>query len=175
MKNLLLAGNRVLVVSKPHLDCIKAICKMFVPFKEQILFRFSIGACDDKILSYWEPNAPGYGERKQCLIYAHQEGFQTSVSVGPMLDSANIATLIGDLLPYVTQSLWIGKMNHLGRFGKGSDLVLQQAIKEIKRGQTDSIIKSIYRWYKDDPHIKWKAETKKIVGIPLAKQNGMDI
>ena len=66
-------------------------------------------------------------------------------------------------------------MNHLGRFGKGSDLVLQQAIKEIKRGQTDSIIKSIYRWYKDDPLIKWKAEIKKVVGIPLAKQNGLDI
>jgi DNA repair photolyase len=175
MKNLLVAGNRVLVVSKPHLDCIKTICKMFEPFKEQILFRFSIGACDDQILSYWEPNAPCYDERKECLSYAHRSGFQTSVSVEPMLDSVNIAALIGDLLPYVTQSLWIGKMNHLGRFGKGSDTVLQQAIKEIKRGQTDSIIQSIYRWYKDDPLIKWKKEIKKIVGIPLAKQNGMDI
>jgi hypothetical protein len=175
LKNLLKVGNRVLVVSKPHLDCIKAICQMFGSFKEQILFRFSIGACDDQILSYWEPNAPGYDERKESLIVAHQEGFQTSVSVEPMLDSVSIATLISDLLPYVTQSLWIGKMNHLGRFGKGSDMVLQQAIDEIKRGQTDSIIKSIYRFYKDDPLIKWKAEIKKIVGIPLAKQNGLDI
>jgi DNA repair photolyase len=175
INNLLTVGNQVLVVSKPHLDCIKAICEMFGSFKQQILFRFSIGACDDQILSYWEPNAPSYNERKNCLIYAHQAGFQTSVSVEPMLDSANIDTLIGELLPYITQSLWIGKMNHLGRFGKGSDMVLQQAIKAIKRGQTDSIIKSIYRWYKDDPLIRWKKEIKKIVGIPLAKQNGMDI
>jgi DNA repair photolyase len=175
MNNLLSAGNRVLVVSKPHLDCIKVICEMFGSFKQQILFRFSIGACDDQILSYWEPNAPDYHERKQCLIYAYQADFQTSVSVEPMLDSANIDTLIGELLPYVIHSIWIGKMNHLGRFGKGSDMVLQQAIDEIKRGQTDSIIKSIYRFYKDDPLIKWKAEIKKIIGIPLAKQNGLDI
>ena len=175
MKNLLVAGNRVLVVSKPHLDCIKAICQMFGSFKEQILFRFSIGACDDQILSYWERNAPCYDERKQCLIYAYRAGFQTSVSVEPMLDSANIDTLIGELLPSVTHSIWIGKMNHLGRFGKVSDTVLRHAISEIKRGQTDSIIKSIYGRYKDNPMIKWKAEIKKIVGIPLAIQNGLDI
>jgi len=175
MKNLLVVGNRVLVVSKPHLDCIKAICQMFGSFKEQILFRFSIGACDDQILSYWEPNAPCYDERKQCLIYAHWAGFQTSVSVEPMLDSANIDTLIGELLPHVMQSLWVGTMNHLGRFGKGSDGVLQQAIEKIRRGQTDSIIKSIYQRYKDNPMIRWKKEIKKVVGIPLAKQNGMDI
>jgi len=66
-------------------------------------------------------------------------------------------------------------MNHLGRFGKGSDIVLQQAIEKIRRGQTNNIIKSIYGRHKDNPLIKWKAEIKKVVGIPLAKQNGMDI
>jgi len=175
MKNLLVAGNRVLVVSKPHLECIKAICVMFEPLKDQILFRFTIGARDDKILSFWEPNAPCYAERKQCLIFAHNAAFQTSVSVEPMLDSTNIDTLIGELLPYITQSLWIGKMNHLGRFGKGSDMVLRHAIDDIKRGQTDRIIKSIYRRYKDNPKIKWKKEIKKVVGIPLAEKPGMDI
>ncbi len=175
MKNLLVAGNWVLVVSKPHLECIKAIGQMFGSYKKQILFRFSIGACDDRILSYWEPNAPGYDERKECLMYAHQEGFQTSVSVEPMLDSANIDTLIGELLPYVTDSIWIGTMNHLGRFGKGSDMVLQQEIQKIKRGQTDSIINSIYQRHKGNQKIKWKSEIKKVVGIPLAEKAGMDI
>jgi len=66
-------------------------------------------------------------------------------------------------------------MNHSGRFGKVSDMVLQQAIKKIKRGQTNSIIKSIYRRYKDNPMIRWKAEIIKIVGIPLAEKPGMDI
>ena len=66
-------------------------------------------------------------------------------------------------------------MNRLGRFRKGTDMVLQQAIEKIRRGQTDSIIKSIYRRYKDNPLIKWKAEIKKVVGIPLAEKPGMDI
>ena len=34
--------------------------------------RFSIGACDDQILSFWEPNAPNFEERKQCLKYAYK-------------------------------------------------------------------------------------------------------
>ena len=110
-------------------------------------------------------HAPGYDERKECLSYAHRSGFQTSVSVEPMLDSANIDILIGELSPYVTHSIWIGKMNHLGRFGKGSDKVLQQAIKEIKRGQTDSIIKSIYGRHKDNPMIRWKKLNSMVMPI----------
>ncbi len=109
------------------------------------------------------------------MIYAHNAGFRTSVSIEPMLDSANIDALIGDLLQYVTHSIWMGTMNHLGRFEKGSDMVLQQAIAKIRRGQTDSIIKSIYERYKDNPMIRWKKEIKKMVGIPVPRQNGLDI
>jgi DNA repair photolyase len=175
LRNLLIPGNRVLIVSKPHMECIEKICELLLDFKSQILFRFTIGACDDRILSYWEPNAPAYAERKQCLMYAYNAGFQTSVSVEPMLDSANIDALIGELLPYVTHSIWVGMLNHSARFGKVSDMVLQQAIEKIKRGQTNSNIKSIYRRYKDNPMIRYKAEIKKIVGIPLAEKPGMDI
>ena len=53
----------------------------------------------------------------------------------PMLDSANIDILISDLSPYVTHSIWIGKMNHIGQFEKGSDMVLKQAANRIKQGQ----------------------------------------
>ena len=175
LKTLLVIGNRVLVVSKPHLECIMAICKSLKPYKRRMLFGFTIGACDDRILSYWEPNAPRYDERKQSLIYAHKAGFRTSVSVEPMLDSANIDTLISDLSPYVTHSIWIGKMNHLARFGKGSDMVLRQAVDNIERGQSREMIKSIYERHKDNPLIRWKKEIKKVVGIPLAEKPGMDI
>ena len=57
-------------------------------------------------------------------------------------------------------------MNHLGRFGKGTDMVLRQAVDDIKRGHADAVIKSIYRRYEDNSMIKYKAEIKKIVGIP---------
>ena len=175
LKNLLDAGNRVLVVSKPHLDCITAICERFKAFKEQILFRFTIGACDDGILLYWEPNATAYDERKTSLIHAYESGFQTSVSVEPMLDAANIDTLVSELMPYVTNAIWIGKMNHLGRFGKNADPVMQRAIEKIRSEQNDSAIKSIYDRNRDNPIIKWKKEIKKVVGIPLADRNGLDM
>ena len=66
-------------------------------------------------------------------------------------------------------------MNHLGRFGKGSDMVLQQATEKIKRGQTDGIIRAIYDRYISNTKIRWKKEIKKVVGIPLAEKNGLDI
>jgi len=173
--NLIGVGNQVLVVSKPHLECIEKICDEFMDYRDQILFRFTIGACDDEVLSFWEPNAPTYDERKNCLVYAYMTGFQTSVSVEPMLDSANIDLLINDLIPYVTDAIWIGIMNHTGRFGKNANSVLQQAIEKIRKGQTKSMIKAIYERHKNNSMIKWKAEIKKIVGIPLPKKPGMDI
>ena len=158
-----------------YVDCIKAFCEKFRPYRRRILFRFTIGACDDKILSYWETNAPAYAERKAALICAYNAGFRTSVSVEPMLDSSCIDALIGDLSPFVTHSIWIGKMNHLGRFGKVSDTVLRQAISDVKRGQTNAKIKAIYERHKDNPMIRWKEKIKKVVGIPVSTENGLDI
>lgn len=175
LKKLLYAGNQVLVVSKPHFECIEKICDALMDYRSHILFRFTIGACDNGILSFWEPNAPAYNERRNCLIYAHEKGFKTSVSSEPILDSANIDMLINDLMPYVSDSIWLGTMNNIGRFGKNADPILQQAIEKIKKGQTDSIIKAIYQRYKDNPMIKWKKEIKKIVGVPLIEKPGMDI
>ena len=66
-------------------------------------------------------------------------------------------------------------MNHLGRFEKGTDMVLKQATNRIRQGQMDMIIKQIYHRYKNNPMIRWKKEIKKVVGIPVSKINGLDI
>ena len=57
--------------------------------------------------------APKFEERMASLVYAHQHGFKTSVSVEPMLDSKNIVHLFQVLKPHVTDSIWIGKLNHI--------------------------------------------------------------
>jgi len=166
--NLLEAGNSLLIVSKPHLDCIKAICENFIHYRDlfemdeignrqyRVIFRFSIGACDDRLLSYWEPNAPNYDERKASLEYAYDAGFQTGVSAEPMLDAYHIDDLIDDLSPYVTDSIWIGKMNHFGYIAKNADATLKKAINDIKHGQSDANIKSIYQRHRSNPLIQWK-------------------
>ena len=120
-------------------------------------------------------NNLGNQAKDSPLEYAYKMGFQTSVSVEPLLDSANIDALIGELSPYVTHSIWIGKMNHLGRFEKGSGMALKQAIDKIRRGQSDAAIKAIYNRHKNNSMIRWKKEIKKIVGIPISKQDGLDI
>jgi len=160
-----MGGNEVLIVSKPHLDCIQVICQRFTAYREQILFRFTIGACDDSVLSSWEPGAPSYGERKASLRYAQESGFETSVSVEPLLDPANIDQLIAELIPYVSETIWIGKMNHLKRLVKGAPAQLVSAINHIKTHQADHIIKAIYQRHKDNPKIRWKDSVRKVLGV----------
>jgi DNA repair photolyase len=50
LHNLLIPGNKILIVSKPHLLVIKRLCKEFIDYQENILFRFTIGSLDSQIL-----------------------------------------------------------------------------------------------------------------------------
>ena len=175
LRKLLDAGNEVLIVSKPRIDCIKSICEAAKAFKEKILFRFSIGAMDDEILSFWEPNAPCFLERMDSLRYALEQGFRTSISTEPMLQSDAIEGMVHKLLPYVNDAMWIGKMNYLGGLKKKADETLMARIAEIEQGQTDERIWAIYNQFKDNPKIKWKDSIKKVVGLEAPLEPGMDV
>jgi DNA repair photolyase len=172
--NLLEAGNDVLIVSKPHLACITAICNACVKYKKQILFRFTIGAMDDQILSYWEPNAPKFEERLLALREAFDAGYSTSVSCEPMLDSQNIITLFYKLLPFVTDSIWIGKLNKIDSRVEVKTDEDKKEVARIKNGQTDDKITAIYNALKDEPKVKWKESVKEVVGLNLAQEAGLD-
>jgi hypothetical protein len=172
IENILRAGNDILIVSKPHLDCIKAICGRFSMYREAILFRFSIGAMDDTILGYWEPGAPTFDERLSCLRYAHAEGYATSVSCEPLLDAPKVVALFNALRPYVTDSIWIGKMNEARRrAAPGTD---PRAIARIEAGQTPEAIRIIYDLLKYDPLVRWKESYKAVLGLDLATEAGLD-
>lgn len=174
IEKLLKPGNNVLIVSKPHLDCIEAICKKFATYKQQILFRFTIGSTNDAILTYWEPNAPHFVERLQSLQCAFLYGYETSVSVEPMLDAPNIIELFYVVRPYVTNSIWIGKMNQIRRRVRLANQTDVDAVRKIEAEQTDDRIKSIYEALKDDPMVRWKESIKEVVGLPLAAEAGED-
>lgn len=170
LKHILEAGNKVLIVSKPHLVCIKAICKEFEQYKKKILFRFTIGSADDTVLKFWEPNAPEFYERLNCLILAHGLGFGTSVSCEPMLDN-NIDLVIEKCSPYVTETIWIGHVNHLlGIKGRGrldfnghNDPATIAKAKELIAWQSDENTLKLYERYKNDPMIRWKESIKKVI------------
>ena len=176
LKRLLSAGNKVLIVSKPSYPCIKHICDAFTEYKDQILFRFTIGSANSKTLRFWEPNAPDYNERKQALVYAFDAGYQTSISCEPMLDN-KIDKVIDDLSQYVTDAIWLGKMNFaIRRLRTNGQLnaETQKAAEQLLEWQNDAIIKKLYKRYKDNPLIKWKESIKKIVGIDISTIKGED-
>jgi len=172
---LLTAGNTVLVVSKPHLIVVQAMCRDFADYKGKILFRFTIGCDDSTILSYWEPGAPDFDERFASLCCAYTEGFQTSVSVEPMLDSPNIVRHVQRMQDFVTDAIWIGKLNHINQRVKVETDEDRMQVQRICDGQTDTRIREIYESLKDNPKVKWKESVKEVVGLPLPQQPGEDM
>ncbi len=164
--HILEAGNEVLIVTKPHLDCIKAICDYFNGYKSQILFRFTIGSADSTVLKFWEPNAPDFDERLESLKYAFNNGFQTSVSCEPMLDD-KIDDVINKISLYVTETIWIGKPNKLnGRLsmnGFKNDQVTMDSARSLIQLFSDEYILDLYARYKDNTKIMWKDSIKDVI------------
>jgi DNA repair photolyase len=148
---------------------------MFDFERDQIVFRFTIGADSDEVLGYWEPHAPTFQERLASLSYAWEEQFATSVSIEPMLDRTNIIRLVDTIYSFVSDTIWIGKMNAIGkRVAVVTDEDRQQ-VAQIVAGQTDEEIKKVYLALKDNPKVRWKESIKQVVGLPLATQAGLDI
>jgi DNA repair photolyase len=176
LNRMLAAGNNLLIVSKPWLACINRLCAELAPYRSQIVFRFSIGSTDDAVLSYWEPGAPSFRERLASLKTAFLMDFQTSVSGEPMLDS-NPDDLIAAVRPFVTDSIWIGKINRLRNI---LPLNCPYDPETIRRGetlmatQTDTVIRALYRRHRHDSKIKWKDSIKAVVGLNRPAVAGLD-
>ena len=176
METMLRYGHSLLVVSKPHIDCIRSICARYEKDRERILFRFTIGSACDQVLSFWEPGAPGFTERRDSLRLAKEHGFGTSVSCEPMLDD-DIESAVDEVLPFVTDAVWIGKANRLrARLsvnGAGPDILSRG--EELVKSQNDTRIRSLFMKYGDHPKIKWKESIKRVVGLDIPIQAGLDV
>lgn len=112
VKKLLRYNNRVLITTKPVLSIVKTMDKLFSSFKENIQFRFTITSMDNSLLNFWEPNAPAFEERFKSLKYAFNRNYKTSVSIEPFLDRDPLK-LVSKVLPFCTESIWLGKMNYI--------------------------------------------------------------
>lgn len=178
LENILKPANNILIVSKPHIECITAICDKFYDYISQILFRFTIGSSDYGTLKFWEPNAPSFNDRLTCLQCAFDQGFKTSVSCEPMLDD-NITIVIDKVSDYVTDAIWLGKANFLIERlkinGFGNDEETMEKAKQLIAWQSDENILKLYKKYKDHPKIKWKESIKKVVGLKVPTEKGLDI
>ena len=177
ISKILTVGNNVLIVTKPHLVCVHRLCQEFKDYKQNILFRFTIGSMDDEALKFWEPGAPEFSERFDCLKLAFNNGFNTSVSCEPFLDN-KIVDLVHKLYPYVSDSLWIGKANMLMKRistnGYHDPETISQA-RELVEWQADPHnINSIYTALIKFQKVKWKESIKKVVGLQVSCEIGSD-
>jgi DNA repair photolyase len=173
---LLNKGHRVMIVSKPHLEVVEAICQQFGDYRENILFRFTIGSLDSDTLRFWEPNAPSFEERLASLKHAYLMGFMTSVSCEPALDT-NTIELAETVLPYVTDAVWLGKANRLKGIIKlncGDDQVTLKAADELIKNQSIEWAQGLFEHFKDNPQIKWKESMKKVLGLERSSEIGRD-
>jgi len=112
IRGLLNSNNEVLITTKPAASIIREIDRLFSAFKSKIQFRFTITSRDDRLLRFWEPNAPLFEERMESLKYASRKKYKTSVSIEPFLDMEP-EVLVAAVAPYCTESIWLGKMNYI--------------------------------------------------------------
>jgi len=177
LKKMLKAGNRVLIVSKPSLKVIKRLCRELADYRHLILFRFTIGSADNRVLRYWEPNAPRFAERIKSCGCARANGFDISISCEPMLDT-RIDRVINAVRPFEPRSVWLGMPNKLvqrASMCSGKDEAVKAKARSLAALFTDEFILALYERYKDDPMIKWKDSIKKIVGLERPTEKGLDI
>lgn len=163
---LLKAGNEVVLVSKPNPTAMKILLARIFSgrgdWHSRLLFRFTIGASDDRLLKYWEPRAPSFAERMHALIMVHGEGWRTSVSMEPLLTD-DPRRLVEMVEPFVTDDIWIGKMNHVRRRVRVMSEEDRDQVRRIELMQTDERIMEIVEELNCNPLVVWKDSIQEVI------------
>lgn len=92
-----------------------------------------------------------------------------------MLDTPNVVALFRTLIPFVSDSIWLGKLNRARSCIQERTSEIETAIRQVEAAQTDDRIWDVYQALKDEPLVRWKESIKQIVGLSLAERAGMDV
>lgn len=162
LRELLESRNNVLVTTKPRLSVVQDIDRTFHDRRELLQFRFTITSIDDKLLSFWEPNAPLFKERMSSLMFAFRNGYRTSVSIEPFLDY-DPCRLAKAVAPYSTESIWIGRMNYISR----RNIKEEEApfYEEIRRNYEIDHMREIYEKLRRFPKVRFKDSVRIKLGL----------
>ena len=164
ISKLLDSENELLIVTKPHFECMRRIIKLARNKHDNIKFRFTIGSSSSEVLKLWEPGAPDFDERLSALILAYNEGFSTSISCEPLLDN-NFDALYDKLVPYVTDCIWIGKMNMAVKRVRTNtaNSFSCEKLNKLLTWQSDENIIQLYLKYMNNSKVEWKDSIKKVI------------
>lgn len=170
INHLLDSGNKVLIVSKPRMSCIPVICesikKNFPNFWQgRVTFRFTIGSVKDAVLYFWEPGAPGFLERHNCLRHAFDAGFATSVSCEPYLD-AWPHYVYEAVIDYLTGDFWLGMLRDFDKRVVTDGVTLAENaiyVRPLKELQSTTAVRTFYNYMKDRPQVRFKDSVRKVI------------
>ena len=164
ISRLLKSGNELLVVTKPNLACIERLVDELLQYRAKIQFRFTIGSSSTTTLKLWAPGASGFPERLDALKYAYGKGYETTISAEPLLDE-KLDDLYEKVSPFVTGSIWVGKMNFPDRRVKmnATSGIVPNHVKALIAAQCDEKIIAIWEKYKNNPKVEWKESIKKVL------------
>lgn len=166
LHNILDAGNRVVIVTKPSLECIGVICNQFQAHRDRLLIRMTITSTNEALSRFWEPNAPLPEERLAALRLAYESGYQTSVSVEPMIDSVeSTVELYNTVLPYLTEDIWFGKMNDIERRVDIDSQQVREAVELIREQQSNENIHRLYQQLRGADKVAWKDSIRKVIKL----------
>jgi DNA repair photolyase len=154
---LIQSENDILITTKPDLTVTREILEKFDKYKSNIQFRFTITSNQNRLLKFWEKNAPLYEDRLESLKLAYKKGFKTSVSIEPFLDY-DPQKLISEIGPFVTESIWIGPMNYISR--NNIEEIDQLEYLTVRKNYEFDHLKEIYDILKSNPKIRFKDSMK---------------
>jgi hypothetical protein len=169
-------GRRVLVVTKAEYAAVEAICRAFDSREVGPMFRFTVGAVTPEILARWEPEAPPLAERLEALRLACGMGYETSVSMEPLLEPENVEVLVNLVKPYVTDTIWIGTLRDMDarcawwREQESSEPVRQMA--RLRAWQTPGGILHVWHVTRHIPGIRYKDSYREVLAAQGIRVEG---
>jgi DNA repair photolyase len=164
IRNLIAGGNQVLVVSKPQLSVVRVLCRELEVSRDSIQFRFTIGSLDRRLCAFWEPGAPCPKERIRALRHAHEHGWQTSVSIEPMLAGRwEAIEVVKAVEKYVSGTIWLGKMQGVMRVWNSHVPGFEERLALVKAQQADEEIRKLVEDLRGHPKVRWKDSVEKVL------------
>jgi DNA repair photolyase len=165
IRHMLDSGNQVLVVTKANPECIRQLMMQLDKYpKDRLLFRVTMGSMESGVSRFWEPGAPLPFERLTALKLLFHNDYKTSVSIEPMLEGLHATVAVVEAVKsYVTEKIWIGKMNKPRLRVDMSIAANREAVAEVEQYQCDEEIMALHLRLEDDPQIAWKDSIKKVI------------
>lgn len=170
---LLQAGNRVLVVSKMSNVVRLKLAEVLLPYRDQLMFRITLGTIYTQVAAIWEPGAPPPQERLDQMYWLNRAGYRVSVSAEPFLGgSTSPAYHAEHLFQAVAKRcngpIWFGPMNKIAARVHG---VPKAEVDRLKALSSPETLRAIYDVLRDRVRVRFKDGFTKVIDMPPQKDD----